>query len=138
MSVEEELPCSSALRKSHWFSGGVEAPAVADRYSRPMAEELPNHVEPERPRRRVFGLFGGRKRSEPVAAPIEPRFDMLRSNAGERNSAARAAKPDPSRCKLLPATEDSTARSAENVRSLRQELEIFSPIRRKILRYPHF
>src|SRR5690242_12869637 len=74
MMVEEELP-SQRSAEEPLDLGGAEAPVIADRYTRPMAEDLPNRVEPERPRRRVFGLFGGRKRSESVAAPIEPSFE---------------------------------------------------------------
>jgi hypothetical protein len=57
--------------------GGLEAPAIMEKAERPMLAELPRVVEPERQRRRVFGLFGGRKRVEP-APQIEPRMEPLR------------------------------------------------------------
>lgn len=111
MMVEEELPPQVAAGEP-LVLGGVEAPAIADRYTRPMAEDLPNRVAPERPRRRVFGLFGGRKRSESVAAPIEPSFDRPRSNAAKE---IQRQEPQTGSFSLqaLAATEESAPRSAE-------------------------
>ena len=77
---EEELPSRESAAEEPLVLGGLDAPVIADRNSRPMAEDVPNRVELERPRRRVFGLFGGRKRSEPVAPPIDPGFDVPRAN----------------------------------------------------------
>jgi len=111
MMVEEELP-SQRSAEEPLDLGGAEAPVIADRYTRPMAEDLPNRVEPERPRRRVFGLFGGRKRSESVAAPIEPSFDRPRSNAAKE---IQRQEPQTGSFSLqtLAATEESAPRSAE-------------------------
>ena len=79
MSDEDDLPGQKSVAEEPLVLGGVDAPVIAER-NRSMMEDVPNHVEHERPRRRVFGLFGGRKRSEPVAAPVEPRLDMMRGN----------------------------------------------------------
>src|SRR5689334_3005978 len=79
MSDEDDLPGQKSIAEEPLVLGGVDAPAIAER-NRSMMEVVPHHVEHERPRRRVFGLFGGRKRSEPAAVPVEPRLDMMRGN----------------------------------------------------------
>ena len=80
MGDGEELPAHEHIAEEPLVLGGFDAPVVSDRGNRPLVDEVPNHAEHQRPRRRIFGLFGGRKRSEPVAAPVEPRFDMMRGN----------------------------------------------------------
>src|SRR5438270_5402115 len=54
--------------------GGADAPVIAETAQRPMMADIT--VQPER-KRRVFGLFGGRKRAE-SAPHAEPRFDIRR------------------------------------------------------------
>jgi cell division protein FtsZ len=112
MADEAPLPDHPSAAEEPLDLGGFEAPVIAETNNRPMAENLPSHIEPQRPRRRVFGLFGGRKRSEPVAAPVEPHFDMMRSNPAKE---VQRQEPQSSGFSLQapPATEDSSARAAE-------------------------
>ena len=54
--------------------GGADAPVIAETAQRAMMADVT--MQPER-KRRVFGLFGGRKRPE-SPPPVEPRFDIRR------------------------------------------------------------
>jgi cell division protein FtsZ len=76
---EEPLPAEGPLPGSEepLTLGGEDAPVIAEIARRPAALEI--DVQPER-KRRVFGLFGGRKR--PDAPPlVEPRFDIRRDES---------------------------------------------------------
>jgi cell division protein FtsZ len=111
MSDEEDLPAHEPVVEEPLVLGGVDAPVVADR-NRPMVEEQPYRVEQERPRRRVFGLFGGRKRSEAAAAPVEPRLDMMRNKPAKE---VQRQEPQNSGFALQTpsATEDNAPRAGE-------------------------
>ena len=110
-SDEDELPAQEALAEEPLDLGGVDAPVIAER-NRSMMEEARIHVEHERPRRRVFGLFGGRKRSVPVTAPVEPRLDMMRGNPAKE---VQRQEPQSSGFALQTpsASDDGTARAGE-------------------------
>jgi cell division protein FtsZ len=110
MTYEEELPVQEPLAEEPLVLGGADAPIVAER-TRPMMEELPNHVDHQRPRRRVFGLFGGRKRSETMAPPVEPRLDMMRSNPAKE--VGRQEQQSSGFALQTPSSEDNTSRTTE-------------------------
>jgi cell division protein FtsZ len=111
MSYEEELPAEEPLAEEPLVLGGADAPVVVAERTRPMMEELPNHIDYQKPRR-LFGLFGGRKRSETMAAPVEPRLDMMRSNPAkevgrQEQQSSGFALQTPS------ASEDNTSRTEQ-------------------------
>ncbi len=78
-------PTLESVKEELLVLGGQDAPVITGRAERPMIAELPHMSEPERPRRRVFGLFGGRRRSEP-ATPVEPHLEFLRGSAAVKQA----------------------------------------------------
>ncbi len=71
--------------------GGRDAPAIAELVQRPMSLDTPRLPPEERPKRRVFGLFGGRKRSEHASRPTDPHFDLRGSGVTD----FRERQPEP-------------------------------------------
>ena len=58
--------------------GGADSPVITETLPRSFPPMSPSPVVRERPKRRVFGLFGGRKREAPPV-PREPRFDIRKT-----------------------------------------------------------
>ncbi len=87
-----ELPADRAAEEP-LVLGGTDAPAIAETLQRPMSLDAPRRLVEERPKRRIFGLFGGRKRTETATRPIEPRFD-LRGDVDARDSRAERQQPE--------------------------------------------
>ena len=58
--------------------GGDDSPVIHEPLPRSFTPAAPAPAVQERPKRRVFGLFGGRKREE-TPAPQEPRFDIRKT-----------------------------------------------------------
>ncbi|HEX5278894.1 MAG TPA: cell division protein FtsZ [Micropepsaceae bacterium] len=110
--------------------GGEDSPVIAETHSRSFAPPAAAPVAPERPKRRVFGLFGGRKREE-TPAPIEPRFDIrkkpdtemfrddVRTNAAaltlqRGNGSGDLQEPAAGERPLKPRADDLFANAGEN------------------------
>ncbi len=110
--------------------GGADSPVITETLPRSFIPATPAPVVQERPKRRVFGLFGGRKREE-TPVPREPRFDIrkspdsdvfredVRTNAAaltlqRGNGSADLSPPVPRERNLKPSPDDLFANAGEN------------------------
>jgi cell division protein FtsZ len=97
--------------------GGVEAPFVQERLSRAQAlrEFAPQPIPREKERRRVFGIFGGRRRVEPPRAPVMPQVLPPEPSLSASPSEPQAAASEGRAQQQAPA-DDLFADVAENDR----------------------
>ena len=95
--VEASAPVMQAMAEESMTLGGVEAPIMEEPRPQPtrVREFAPMSAPQEKERRGVFGLFGGRRRSERVNRSVEPMIEKSRMAMPSQPEAPVARAPLP-------------------------------------------